>query len=238
MSMLTRYKKAGGFKQLLNLLETCGPQKQEKFLELIDQEDPRWGAALRKKMVDIPRIFSWKDEVLAEIAIRLQELTLGTALHGFDQTQRGRLLKMFSPSQKRKIDDVFSSRNPTPPEISTMMMKIIEHVRSMITDGSLRVQDFDPDLVIDSSIEENISKEAITTIEAVDSTIQTEDGTTLNFHLDDAGEAVPAMKSGEASSKDAEMLRMKVNTLLGENKKLKTQIKGLQDRLDQIKRIA
>ena len=40
MSMIDRYKKKGGFLQLLNLLETTGGEKREKFLKMIAEENP------------------------------------------------------------------------------------------------------------------------------------------------------------------------------------------------------
>jgi flagellar motor switch protein FliG len=59
MSSISRYKKAGGFIQLVSLIETFGAPKREKFIEMIDAESPVWAKALRDKMLSIERIFSW-----------------------------------------------------------------------------------------------------------------------------------------------------------------------------------
>ena len=83
MAMLDRYKKTGGFNQLLTLLETCGPQKKVKFLEIIRLEDPRWADALEAKMIDLKRFLKWNDSAIAEELMRdlyeRDELNLGSA---------------------------------------------------------------------------------------------------------------------------------------------------------------
>jgi len=42
MSSIQRYKKPGGFLQLLSLIETFGGQKREKFIEMVDAESHVW----------------------------------------------------------------------------------------------------------------------------------------------------------------------------------------------------
>ena len=75
MGMIDRYRKTGGFVQLVALVETCPPAKQEKFLEIIKGEDARWSEAVRTKLLSMEKIYSWSNEVLAEIFGTLQDLT-------------------------------------------------------------------------------------------------------------------------------------------------------------------
>lgn len=233
MSMLSRYKKSGGFKQLLNLIETCGAAKQEKFLTMIEAEDPRWAKALKQKMLSLEKIFNWNDMVLAEIAVRLQELTLATALHGLSPEQNQRLMKTFSHSQRRKIDDIFNTKKPSPGEISTMFMKIIEQVRGLISDGYIRVQEFDPEMVIESDIEDMLSKEAMTIIDSP------EPGeTALNFGALDTTDTTGELAGKGDGPKDVEQMKLRLVSLANENKRLKVQLRTLQEKLEQIKRIA
>ncbi|RYZ83809.1 MAG: hypothetical protein EOP04_19245 [Proteobacteria bacterium] len=74
--MLDRYKKKGGFSQLLNLIETSGGRKQEQFLGLIAQENPAWERELKSKILTVDRIFSWPEDVMSEVLSRIQPLTL------------------------------------------------------------------------------------------------------------------------------------------------------------------
>ncbi len=106
MAMLTRYQKSGGFIQILQLIETCGKQKQENFLQMIEKEDPRWATAIKDKMLTIEKIFSWENAVLNEVAGRLQELTLATAMHGLKPEENARLLSTYTHSQRRNIESV------------------------------------------------------------------------------------------------------------------------------------
>src|SRR5687767_4705782 len=133
MSMLSRYQKSGGFVQLIQLIETCGKQKQDNFLGMIEKEDVRWAQAIKDKMLSMEKILAWDDNVVAEIAGRLQELTLATALHGLTPSQCERLLRTYSHSQKRNIEDLKNSKAPNPAEISSAYIKILQEVRNMIS---------------------------------------------------------------------------------------------------------
>jgi flagellar motor switch protein FliG len=82
MGMLDRYKKKGGFFQLLQLLETSPTTKREQFLTLIAGESPVWEEALRKRILTITRVYSWEGQYLVEIFTRVHPTTLAYALHG------------------------------------------------------------------------------------------------------------------------------------------------------------
>ena len=104
--MLDRYKKAGGFAQLLKLIETSGAAKQAKFLDLVRQEDPRWWRTIEKKMLNMDRIFSWGEGPVGEIFVRVQELTLVIAKHGISEEHWEMGMKTFSHGQRRRIEDL------------------------------------------------------------------------------------------------------------------------------------
>ncbi len=67
MSVLARYRKPGGFKQLLQLIETSQPLKQEKLLEVVEKEDPRWAEMIREKKITPEMVLSWKPDHLVVI---------------------------------------------------------------------------------------------------------------------------------------------------------------------------
>lgn len=158
MAMLTRYRKSGGFLQLLQLIETCNEAKQEKLLENVRNENARWAQEIVNKMLSIERILSWDANVLSDISTQLQDLTLAVAFHGFSKEQISKFTELFSHTQKRKIEDLQAEKNPTPGEIATAHMKIIEEVRSMITNGEIYIKNIDPDLMIEDDIEEKLEK--------------------------------------------------------------------------------
>ncbi len=157
MGMIDRYKKSGGFIQLLALIESKGPHKREKMLEAVRMEDPKWAMVLEKKMLSMERILSWDIQSLGEVIVRMQDLTLGVAFHGFTEEQRVMALETIGPSQRRRIQEIFDLKNPTKDEISTAFMKIIEQVRQLSEEGQIQLSRIDPDLVVEKEIEEKLA---------------------------------------------------------------------------------
>ena len=82
MSTLDRYKKSGGFIQLLNLIETSDGPKQERFLKLISEENSNWEAEVRKKILTIDRMCQWPPQFLGEVLPNVPPAQLAGALKG------------------------------------------------------------------------------------------------------------------------------------------------------------
>jgi hypothetical protein len=233
MSMLARYRKSGGFLQILKLIETCGKQKQDNFLKMIEEEDPKWAEALREKMLTIDKILSWDDNTVSEISARLQQMTLATALLGLPPESCEKLLKMFSHSQKRVIDDIKAAKESNPGEISAAFTKIIEEVRGLIKEGDLRVEKFAPELIVPDGIEEKLGKNMGTSV------LGDSDEPSAPPNMDAFGGGSKSNGgAGTASSADVNALRQKVSSLNHENQLLKNELKIAKDKLTQIKRIA
>lgn len=236
--MLDRYRKPGGFYQLVSLVETCAPAKKEKFLELIKAEDEAWAEAVKEKMLDIDRIFSWDDETLAEIFGTLQDLTIAVVLHDANEDLKKRIFSYMTQARKRKIEDLMASQNPTPNELATMQMKIIETVRKMAHDGFIRFEKVDPQLHFDEKIEEELNKAKLndtSTLIATDFTIEYEN---------DSAPA-PVKENGAAASPDSEAriaeilsLKKKIAELSKENAVLRHELSIAKNKLEQIKKIA
>lgn len=240
MSMLSRYQKAGGFIQLVQLIETTGKAKQENFLNIIDKEGPRWAEALREKMLTMDKILSWDDQVLAEIAARLQELTLATAVHGLKPEDSERLLKTFTHSQRRNIDDIKNSKVPSPAEQASAFNKILVEVRSMITNGYIRVDKFAPDMVIPEDFEQELGKPGLNLVRNEPSSTPNMDsfgGSPSGQSTYSAHGQVKSVPSA-ADTHEVNALRSKINTLTSENNMLKAEIKVLREKLAQIRKIA
>lgn len=234
MGMLDRYRKTGGFIQLVTLLETCGPVKQEKFLEIIRQEEPTWAQTLKTKVLDIPRIYSWRDDVLAEVVGTLQDLCLAVAIHAADEPMKARFIGMLSHGRRRKIDDLLGRTPPTPAEIATMHMKIVETVRKMAIDGFLRFDKFDADLLIEDGIEEKLDKKKAEISEANLSMF------TIEFENNGEAEAAPVVQdsSNEQRVQEISLLRKKLAETAKEVAVLRHELNIARSKLDQIKKIA
>jgi len=233
MGMLDRYKKKGGFVQLLTLIETSGGKKQEQFLGLISQESPGWEQELKRKMLTVDRVFTWPQDVMSEILTRLQPLTLCVSLHGRPAEEIEKILTPLPPITKRKLMDQMAELNPNPAEKATCEMKLITEVRAISASGYIKFEKFDADLFIEENIEErlNHSDSGLAYLNKID----------INY--DDSKAGSPAAASGSApsgggSGAEMDQLRRKINQLMLENNTLKQEVHTLRDKLAQIKRIA
>ncbi len=218
MGMLERYKKKGGFLQLLILMETCGPQKQEKFLKMIEEEDMNWAEAVKTKMLSVKKIFSWDDNTIAEISGSLNDMTIAIATFGMDTDSKDRVLKTLNHSRRRKIEEDISERKPEVAEISTSFMHILAHVRKMISDGFLHLDRIDPQLVVNSEFEDKL----LSGQGSGHSVIKQTEVDTVSIH----------------ETKDLEDLKKKIFELKGENTSLREKLNQAEGKLAQIKKIA
>lgn len=232
MSSLQRYKKSGGFNQLLSLLETFGPQKREKFLEMIDAENQAWAKALREKMLSVERIFTWPDQVIIEVFKSLPLKNMAVAIHGLKEEQRAKIIGFFSASEQRKMADALGDA-VKPEEVASNAVKVIELTRKMISDGHIRPEKFDEGLIIGEGIESKLEsgggaekvKEGELNFKAIENVIAGGGGGGGND------------SHAHTSVETAQMQRL-LTQLSRENKQLKDENKIMKEKLDQIKRIA
>ena len=228
MPMLDRYKKKGGFNQLLQLIETSGKTKQEQFLALIAQESPVWEETLRKKWITLDKVLSWSPVYLAEIFSRIQILTLASAFHGYPEDKLAIILEAVSATEQRKFQMTLQEINPNPAEKATSQMKILSETRGLIAKGIIKLDKLDPELVIPENIEEKLSEAGYQlTVNAPQSEATTE----LKF--DSKAEA-----KADTSKEEIDFLRKKVNQLVNENNLLKHELSVLRNKIEQIKKIA
>ena len=235
MSMLYRYRKSGGFVQLLNLIETSGPQKQTKFLELVREEDPRWADAIVEKTLSIQKICGWSNEALMEVVANLQPLALSVMLHGLETEVREKILAAMSNSARRNVMDSFNASKPTPAEISTTFGRVITEVRKMIGDGRLRMDKIDPTLVIADDIEEQLKKPEKVKERDADSH---DDAVFADSNVIEMHTAHPELGHVPSANPEVNMLKKKLQHLMTENANLKHEVLRLRSKLEQIKRIA
>lgn len=238
MGMLDRYKKKGGFVQLLNLIETSGKQKQDQFLNLIAQENAVWESTIREKSLSLDKILSWDVSHLREIFSRLQPLTLATAISGMPKEKTDIVLSCMSVTDKRKIEQVLDESKPTPAEIGTCILRIITETRGFISSGILKIEKIDPELVIPENIEELLASQSAAAFgQSVLSSMQAAATSPSATEPGKTSESVVEAK-GEIGKEEVEFFKKKINQLVADNSSLKQEIAVLRGKLDQIKKIA
>lgn len=224
MSTLDRYKKAGGFVQLLNLIETSPPPKADKFLKLVAEESPVWEAELRKKVLSIDRLLGWNQTYLMEVFPRIPANVVGTAIVPLPPEKQQIILGSLGFSDRRKVEDVLKESKAVPGEIASCQMKIINEIRSMVASGQLKFEKADPELVIPENIEEMLNSGGVMT-----------PMTPMPGEAAAAGGAAPA---GGNPSDELLQLRRRVMALTQENQLLKGQLQTMKEKIDQIRKAA
>lgn len=249
--MLDRYKKTGGFVQLVSLLETCGAQKREKFLEIIRKEDPRWARILEAKLIDLNRILSWNDAALAEVTGAMQEINVVALCTTLDEVQRNRMIATISHQNRLRFDELLANARPSQGEVATSVNKLIEVVRRLVADGVLRLDKIDMRLHIDSDIEERLAQgrpiagiddHELNQVETGSTAPEAEaTGLAVVRSLDAFKPSAPTqVDTGDlkALAQEVEKLRKRVNELERANVTLKNELATAKSKLDQIRRIA
>lgn len=156
MAMIDRYKKSGGFVQLLKVIETSGKTKREQLMTIIRAETPQWADAIEQKSLTFNRILSWSPEIVLDVLSRISHLPFATALKSLTDDEYQVFLSKLSHQEKRKIDIVYAEIKPSPVEISSSVFKIVGETRDLITTGILKVDKFDSELFIPNNFETNL----------------------------------------------------------------------------------
>ncbi len=146
--MLARYRKQGGFQQLVLLLETCTSQKRDQLMKLIQAEDPSWAKLISTKMVTLERVYSWDAMHIAEVTTQLAPRTLAILLHGLSKEFFEKSVHVMSPLKRREIESLFEEQKPTPGEVEAARIKLLTKVRELEDSGRLNLAQFDPSLSI------------------------------------------------------------------------------------------
>lgn len=254
--MLDRYKKTGGFNQLLTLLETCGPQKQAKFLEIIKQEDPRWAAALSAKMITLERCLQWSDSAIGEVFGAMLEINTAIILLGLAPDVQTRILGTITHVKRRKIVELLETQKPSAGEVAVSHNRFHETLRKLMQDGILRLDKIDPELAVHSDIEERLNQKkdivgvpSFHDVQASVTEVSPESGVhpldTESPHLkivtsldsqawSEAGEA----KDLKAASQELAILRKRVIDLQKENAAMKQELSIARAKLEQIRKLS
>ena len=159
MSMLNRFRKPGGFQQLLTLMESCDQQKKQNLLQLVGVEDPGWAFLVKTKSLSFERIMSWPVIVLMEITPHLPDRALMTAYHMAEALAKRsssdcheRWLKSLPVLKAKEIYNLAQSSSINPIEHHSTTVKIIQTVRELEAKGQIRFSNFDPTLEIDKRV--------------------------------------------------------------------------------------
>ena len=139
MSMLARYRKTGGFEQLRLLLETSVAKKRDMLLKAIETEDKEWGALLRASMMTLEKFEKWDPLVIAEVTSRMGDKALAILFAGKGDDYFNRMTQAIKEMKKREIRTIMENLKPTPAEIESATIKLVEKVRELEREGGVKL---------------------------------------------------------------------------------------------------
>lgn len=232
MSMIDRYKKPGGFSQLLSLLESCGAAKKEKFLKIINDESPHWHDALKERLLTLELILSWPPEILAEITSRAQPITMAAIAKGLDEAHHKKLFTGLNHSQYAKIRGLIEDGNFNAAQTNASIDKLLAETRSHIQSGLIKLEKFAPHLAIPEDFE-NTLESMLGSMPALPPSEVFNEKATARITSSQGGSAPSAQTEEEMS-----MLRRQIYQLQLELQNLRKMNSVMKDKLDQIKKIA
>ena len=226
MAMVDRYKKSGGFIQLLQVIETCGPKKRDQFIGIITEETPQWAEAIKNKMLSFDKIISWRPEAVLEIMAQVNPLAFVTALKSLSPDQYKAFCEKLSPQERRKVEQQFNEITPDPNQVSSCVMKVVSETRILFTTNKLKFDKIDPELAIPEEYESIIESGGSPSAATLSSL---KGMSTANIDVT----PTPVNVSG-----DTEQLRKKVVELTQQINSLKKDNLIMRDKLEKIKKIA
>lgn len=139
MGMLDRYKKSGGLKELIKLLESSDDQKRDKLLQMIRAEDAAFAEGVERKLLSWEKIVALNPDILAEIVSSVPAQFLSRALfgenEGFVKTCE-KCIKNFSEYKEAK--QVLTDAPPNPAQVAAARRKVMEEARKLEEAGSVK----------------------------------------------------------------------------------------------------
>ena len=233
--MVDRYKKAGGFIQLLQVIETCGPKKREQFMKIIREETPKWAEAIDAKMITFEKILSWSPEAIMEINANLNILTFGTALKALPEEQFQKFAEKLGPIEGRKFEKVYQEGTPSPSEISSCVVKLLNETRLMFVSNKLKYEKVDPLLDVPEDFEHHLEKGVVKPGKS--------DGVSTATGLSVVNQVIAAVSMQPTGNmlgnpNEVDSLRRKIVELNQQVQLLKKDNLFMKDKLDKIKKIA
>lgn len=145
MSILARYRKPGGFKQLLQLIETSQPMKQEKLLEVVEKEDPAWAQLIREKKIDPEMVLAWKSDHLVVIFEHMMTRHCACIFKVLGEDTLKEYRDLFRGEKYRDIKNIFDDASqPSDSEIVAAHNHLLETVRYLDDEKKINLRHINP----------------------------------------------------------------------------------------------
>jgi len=246
MNMLDRYKKTGGFIQLLTLIESADPEKAQKILNLVAQESAVWAKAIEDKRLTLTRLAEFSNSVLDEAFKTVPASNIAVALtHAPDQIKQ-KILSVLDPVHRKKVEiSEINYPNPNDGEIYASQIKLFIALRTALAEHRTKMEAWPDNLRIPDNFEKELTKtywnKLLNPVTPLSET-EPEPKTTIEPNhkkptdVTNSTHLVLQNKIDKLTNENTEIKKL-LNAAHDQNQQLKTQILRLQKKLDEIKKI-
>lgn len=136
MSIYSRYKKnPGGFRNLVELLETTPSERRKKMIDVGMLEDPAYTEKAMSYMMNFNDILGLGDMELAELMDKVDPRIAAFSIHQHPKEVKDRFLKCSRPGKAADIRDYFDAPNVTLREIGGAQLKVVQIARQLEKQG-------------------------------------------------------------------------------------------------------
>jgi flagellar motor switch protein FliG len=127
----TRYRKPGGFRLYVELLESLPTERRQKLIDAGKVEDPEITEKALEYCITTNDILALGDSELMEILESAPPILSGQAFYSLDDTQKRKILMLCKSKTGSQIRDVFDGPEISTPLIGGARLKLIAVARSL-----------------------------------------------------------------------------------------------------------
>lgn len=141
MSIYARYKRnPGGFRSLVELLETTPTERRQKMIDVGMQEDAAYTEKAMSYMLNFNDILELPEMELAELIDKVDPRIAAFSIHQHPQEVKDRFLKCARRGKAADIRDYFDSPNVTLREIGGAQLKVVQIARQLEKQGYINTK--------------------------------------------------------------------------------------------------
>ena len=150
---LAKYKKPGGFLQLIQLVEASPPSAQQKIMRMIAAEDPGWALLVQKKMLKVDRVLTWPTWVLEKVFSEIPTFQIAHILQAAQPHLRDRVYEVLGAKQAEVVKgELAKIPLPSEDQIHAAVIKLMQGIRSLEGRRLIRFEEFDESVLIDKRL--------------------------------------------------------------------------------------
>lgn len=140
MSVYGRFKKAkGGFRQLVELLETTPVSRRQKMIDVGMKEDPDYTLKALQYVMSFEDVMKLEEMQLAEVVAKAPARTIAMAISPFDEETKMRWIRCSKPPAMMEIKDLLATKF-TNTEIGGAQLKLVATTRELERGGKVKVK--------------------------------------------------------------------------------------------------